>query len=94
MTFFALLLYRPMVLMYSDSPSTPSAWMAAGVLATGYSLAVALFTPTSVAWAERITAISSSNGEAYSSSVVGFGSSSCRRRKISARLAAFIQSLQ
>ncbi|MCY1247300.1 hypothetical protein D9M72_606190 [compost metagenome] len=35
MTFLALLLYRPMVLMYSDRPSTPRAYMASGVLATG-----------------------------------------------------------
>ncbi|MOA19318.1 hypothetical protein D3C78_1396900 [compost metagenome] len=94
MTFFALLRYRPMVLMYASRPSTPSAWMAAGVLATGNSLAVALFTPTSVAWAERITATSSSKVLAYSSSVVGSGLSSFRRRKISARLAAFIPPLR
>ncbi|MNG37003.1 hypothetical protein D3C84_1242190 [compost metagenome] len=52
-----------MVLMYSDNPSAPSAWIAAGVLATGNSFAVALLTPTSVDCAERMTAISNSNGE-------------------------------
>ncbi|MNL89811.1 hypothetical protein D3C87_2203650 [compost metagenome] len=49
--------------MYPDNPSTPNAWIAAGVLATGKSLAVALLTPTSVDWAERMTAISNSNGD-------------------------------
>lgn len=63
MTFFALLLNRPMVLMYSFSPSSPSARIDAGVLATGYSFAVALLTLTSVACADRMTAISSSNGD-------------------------------
>ena len=52
-----------LALMYRDSPSTPRAWIAAGVLATGNSLAVALFTPTSVDCADRITAISNSNGD-------------------------------
>src|SRR5690606_6165658 len=37
--------------------------IASGVLATGNSLAVALLTPTSVAWADSSTAISSSKGE-------------------------------
>lgn len=36
--------------------------MASGVLATGNSLAVALLTLTSVAWAESVTATSSSKG--------------------------------
>ena len=43
-------------------PATPSAAIAAGVLATGKSRAVALLTPLSVDCAERITATSSSNG--------------------------------
>jgi hypothetical protein len=43
-------------------PSSPSARICAGVFATGYSLRVALLTPTSVACADRITATSSSNG--------------------------------
>ena len=42
--------------------------MACGVLATGYSLRVALLTPTSVACAESSTAASSSKGVLYSSS--------------------------
>src|SRR5690606_13433905 len=82
-TFLALALYRPMVLMYSFSRSSPRSAIACGVLATGNSRRVALFTPTSVAWADRITPISSSNGVAYSSSVVGFGLSSDSRRNIS-----------
>ena len=49
------------------------------MFATGYSFCVALFTLTSVAWADSITAISSSNGVAYSSSVVGSG---MRSRKV------------
>ncbi|MNV46038.1 hypothetical protein D3C71_1378530 [compost metagenome] len=47
--------------------------MACGVPATGNSLRVALFTPTSVAWADSSTAASSSNGVVYSSSVLGMG---------------------
>ncbi len=43
------------------------------MLATGNSLRVARFTPLSVACAERITAINSSNGVACSSSVTGSG---------------------
>ena len=47
--------------------------MACGVLATGNSRRVALFTPTSVACADSSTAASSSNGVVNSSSVVGSG---------------------
>jgi hypothetical protein len=47
--------------------------MACGVFATGNSLRVALFTPTSVAWADSSTAASSSNTLVYSSSVLGCG---------------------
>src|SRR3954468_6203762 len=47
--------------------------MACGVLATGKSLRVALFPPTSVAWAESSTAASNSKGVVNSSSVVGSG---------------------
>ncbi len=43
-TFFALALYRPMWRMYGVSPSTPSARMAAGVLAFGNSWRVAMLT--------------------------------------------------
>ena len=51
-----------MVLVYSITPSKPKSSMACGVLATGKSLAVALFTPLSVACAESRTAIKSSKG--------------------------------
>ncbi len=47
--------------------------MACGVPATGNSLRVALFTPTSVAWADNSTAASSSKTVVYSSSVLGWG---------------------
>ena len=42
--------------------------------------------------AERITAISSSKGELYSSSVVGVGLAARRRSKISWRLLRFMRS--
>jgi hypothetical protein len=57
--------------------------MACGVFATGYSLRVALLTPTSVDCADSSTAISSSKGVLYSSSVVGCGLASRKRLKIS-----------
>ena len=41
--------------------------------ATGNNLRVALFTPTSVAWADSKTAASSSNTLVYSNSVLGMG---------------------
>ena len=47
--------------------------MACGVPATGNSLRVALFTPTSVAWADSSTAASNSNTVVYSNSVLGSG---------------------
>ena len=59
--------------MYFSSPATPSAAIAAGVLATGKSVRVARFTPLSVAWAESTTATSSSKGVEYSSSLFGSG---------------------
>ncbi len=62
-TLRALALNNPMVAMCGFNPSSPRARMASGVLAIGYRRRVALFTPTSVACAERITATSSSNGE-------------------------------
>src|SRR5690606_35708706 len=82
-TFAALALNRPMVLMYCFSPSSPRARIAAGVLATGNRRRVALLTPTSVAWADSATATSNSNGVLYSSSVVGRGLSSRRRENSS-----------
>ena len=63
MMFFALLLNRPMVLMKGVRPATPNASMAAGVWAARNSAGVALLTPLSVACADRITAINSSNGD-------------------------------
>ena len=60
MTFVALVLNRPMVAMCFFRPSSPSASIACGVLATGNSRRVALFTPTSVDWADSATATSSS----------------------------------
>src|SRR5699024_6191847 len=68
--------------------------MASGVLATGNSLRVALFTPTSVAWADRITAIKSSNVELYSSSVVGDGLAAAKRAKMSVRSCVFMKRQQ
>jgi hypothetical protein len=47
--------------------------MRAGVWATANKRRVALFTPTSVAWALSKTAVSSSNTLVYSNSVLGWG---------------------
>ena len=55
--------------------------MDCGVLATGKSLRVALFTPTSVACADSSTAASSSKGVPYSSSVSGVGLAACKVAK-------------
>jgi hypothetical protein len=63
--------------------SSPRSRIACGVFATGYSLRVALLTPTSVACADSSTAISSSNGVVYSSSVTGFGLAARKRSNIS-----------
>src|SRR5690606_17293380 len=87
-TFAALALNRPMVLMYCFSPSSPRARIAAGVLATGNRRRVALLTPTSVAWADSATATSNSNGVPYSSSVIGHGLS-WRSRANSSSTSAF-----
>ncbi len=70
-------------------PATPSASMAAGVLATRNRFAVALFTLLSVACADRITATNSSKGVRYRSSVRGAGLLSCSRSKMARRFAAF-----
>ena len=59
MTFFALVLNSPMVLICCFSPSSPSATICAGVLTSRNSARVALLTPTSVDWAESTTATSS-----------------------------------
>src|SRR5579883_198574 len=76
--------------MYFLSPRSPSLRIFCGVSATGNNLAVALFTPASVACAERITDTSNSNGVRYSSSVVGSGSSSRKRRNNSMTSKRFI----
>src|ERR1700758_3643909 len=77
--------------MYGFTPSTPSAAMAAGVLATGKRLRVAALTLRSVVCAESMTATSSSNGVVCRSSVVGVGLAACSRRKIALRVAACIR---
>jgi len=66
--------------MYGFKPSTPSARIAAGVLATGKRLRVAALTLLSVVCAESMTATSSSKGEPYLSSVVGAGFAARSRR--------------
>ena len=58
-TFFALPRQSPIVLMYSATPSSPSATIFAGVSATLNNSFVALFTDTSVACAESATATTS-----------------------------------
>src|ERR1700709_1288584 len=89
-TFFAFVRNNPMVLMYSVTPSSPSASTLAGVLATGYMRRIALFTETSVACADSITEISNSNGDSCSSSVVGCGFRLCSVSKIARRFVGFI----
>ena len=64
--------------------------MAAGVDAAANSPRVARFTLTSVACAERITAIRSSKGDRNSSSVVGCGFAASNRLKISVRSSRFM----
>ena len=60
------------------------------VPATGNSLRVALFTPTSVAWADSSTAASNSNTVVYSSSVLGSGLAARRVAKKGSMWAVFI----
>ncbi|MOA33531.1 hypothetical protein D3C78_1548310 [compost metagenome] len=67
--------------MYDSRPSRPRSRIAWGVLATGNSRRVALLTPTSVAWADSSTAVSSSNTLVYSSSVLGRGLAALRVAK-------------
>ena len=55
--------FEPMVLIYVFKPSSPNAKIVSGVLATAYSLAVALLTLISVACADRMTEINNSNEE-------------------------------
>src|SRR5260370_38505928 len=65
--------------------------MEAGVSAARNSAGVALLTPRSVAWADRITATNNSNGELYCNSVRGAGLASLSRENISRRFASFTQ---
>src|SRR5690606_7080178 len=90
MTLRALVLYRPMVLMCSASPASPSANRPCGVPCLGKNLRVARLTDLSVACADKITATSNWKVLPYSSSVVGLGLAACRRWNISVRLAAFM----
>ena len=59
MTFFALVLNRPMVLIASRSASSPSSTICSGVLIRSNSGRVAMFTLASVACADSTTATSS-----------------------------------
>ena len=59
----ALALNSPIVRMCLRMPASPSFSIESGVLASAKSVFVALFTPTSVAWADSTTATSNSNGE-------------------------------
>ena len=89
-TFFAFVLYRPIVLMYSrqaGDAELEDRLRRVGVLEQ---LAVARLTLLSVACADSTTATSSSNGVRYSSSVVGCGFSACRRAKIAATFFLFM----
>src|SRR3546814_7091128 len=67
----------------SASPASPKASKPSGVPCSGKNLRVARFTERSVAWADRMTAISSWNVLAYSSSVVGLGLAACSSLNIS-----------
>ena len=58
MMFLALVLNRPIDLMWSLSRLSPRASICAGVSTFSNSGPVALLTPTSVAWAESTTATS------------------------------------
>ena len=82
MTFAALVLNRPIVLMKFFTPASPSANISAGVFAASYNPFVALLTLTSVACADSKTEISSSKVDEYASSVVGVGFSSRSFAKI------------
>src|SRR5659263_761937 len=68
----------------------PKSSMACGVLATGKSLRVALFTLTSVACAESSTATSSSNALVYSNSVTGRGFAAFKVAKNGSMLSFFM----
>ncbi|CDG97885.1 hypothetical protein XBP1_2830044 [Xenorhabdus bovienii str. puntauvense] len=84
-TFSALVLYNPMVFIYSFRLSTPRLRIVCGVLATGYNFVVALLTLTSVACADSNTDISNSKEELKANSVVGCGLLFCKRVKIAIR---------
>jgi len=57
-TFLALVLNRPMLLIASRSDSSPNSTMACGVLMRANKGLVAMLTLASVAWAESTTATS------------------------------------
>lgn len=78
-----------MVLIWRFKRLVPSFNIASGVLATLKSPAVALLTLISVACAESMTAINSSNGFLYFNSVAGSGSFSLRRVNICVRFSLF-----
>ena len=59
MTFFALPLNSPIVLICSFSPSSPRSTICCGVVTACEQRRVALLTPTSVACADSTTATSS-----------------------------------
>ena len=71
--FLALVLNKPMVLIYFFKPLSFNAAIFFGVGAFLNKASVALFTPLSVDCAERITAISNSKGDEKFNSVVGLG---------------------
>src|SRR3990167_3302637 len=69
-----------MVLIKSRTLSSPKRTIFSGVSATLNSARLALLTPASVAWADSTTATSSVKGLTYSSSLLGSGFASARRR--------------
>ena len=86
----ALLLNKPIVLIWLFKPVSPKAKMVCGVLACGNKVAVALLTLLSVACADNTTAISNSKGVLKLSSVVGLGMASARRSNIAKRVCLFM----
>jgi hypothetical protein len=64
--------------------------MLAGVFATANSLSVTMFTPLSVACADRMTAINNSKVLLCLSSVDGLGMAALKRLNISWRFSAFM----
>ena len=79
-----------MDLMCSVIAGSPSASICCGELATANKRRVALFTPTSVAWADSSTAANSSKTLVYSSSEVGCGLAAFSTAKNGAMWADFM----